>query len=586
VYSEPERPVMSRSGDECVVALTDQWYITYGESEWKKLAEDCLSSMNLYSDETRNGFDHTLSWLNQWACSRSCGLGTQIPWDEQFLVESLSDSTIYMAYYTVAHHLQNGDMYGTNESAIKPQQLTDDVWDYIFCGGPFPKSTDISSTVLERMKLEFEYWYPFDLRVSGKDLLQNHLIFCIYNHTAIWSKRHWPRGFRCNGFLLLNKEKMSKSTGNFRTLRQAIEEFSADATRFALADAGDGIDDANFVFEKANKAILDLTQEIAWYEKIQDAKSSMRTGAPSTYADRVFANEINIAIKTTEQNYTNFMFREALVSGFYGLQAARDEYRLTYKENNQDNIKDYNQELVWRFIDVQTRLLAPICPHYAEFLWREILKKEGFVVKAGWPTADALNLTLQSANKYLQDSIDSIRKLLEKKIPGSKKANKQGALATALKGNKITCLIFVNEQFDGWKAECLSILQNKFNRDTRTFAPHSEILEAIQQSFVGQSFDFKQIQKICNPFLKFKKDEAIALGEQSLDLRLPFGEIEVLRENKDFIKRQISSKDLVVQDVEILSAADADSVANAGSSSSLNQNPPSPGVPAVIFLTQ
>jgi len=280
------------------------------------------------------------------------------------------------------------------------------------------------------------------------------------------------------------------------------------------------------------------------------------------------------------------MFREALVSGFYGLQAARDEYRLTYKENNQDNIKDYNQELVWRFIDVQTRLLAPICPHYAEFLWREILKKEGFVVKAGWPTADALNLTLQSANKYLQDSIDSIRKLLEKKIPGSKKANKQGALATALKGNKITCLIFVNEQFDGWKAECLSILQNKFNRDTRTFAPHSEILEAIQQSFVGQSFDFKQIQKICNPFLKFKKDEAIALGEQSLDLRLPFGEIEVLRENKDFIKRQISSKDLVVQDVEILSAADADSVANAGSSSSLNQNPPSPGVPAVIFLTQ
>jgi leucyl-tRNA synthetase len=24
-YSEPEKPVTSRSGDECVVALTDQW---------------------------------------------------------------------------------------------------------------------------------------------------------------------------------------------------------------------------------------------------------------------------------------------------------------------------------------------------------------------------------------------------------------------------------------------------------------------------------------------------------------------------------------------------------------------------------
>lgn len=26
LYSEPEKKVVSRSGDECVVALTDQWY--------------------------------------------------------------------------------------------------------------------------------------------------------------------------------------------------------------------------------------------------------------------------------------------------------------------------------------------------------------------------------------------------------------------------------------------------------------------------------------------------------------------------------------------------------------------------------
>jgi leucyl-tRNA synthetase len=44
--------------------------------------------------------------LNQWACSRSFGLGTRLPWDEQYLIESLSDSTVYMAYYTVAHYLQ------------------------------------------------------------------------------------------------------------------------------------------------------------------------------------------------------------------------------------------------------------------------------------------------------------------------------------------------------------------------------------------------------------------------------------------------------------------------------------------------
>lgn len=80
--------------------------------------------------------------------------------------------------------------------------------------------------------------YPFDLRVSGKDLIQNHLTFCLYNHTAMWGEDKWPKAMRCNGHLLLNNEKMSKSTGNFKTLEQAVKEYSADAMRFALADAG------------------------------------------------------------------------------------------------------------------------------------------------------------------------------------------------------------------------------------------------------------------------------------------------------------------------------------------------------------
>ena len=104
-YSEPEKPVLSRSGDLCVCALTDQWYIQYGEKEWKKETSELLGSMNL-TPEVRGSFKVVLDWLNQWACSRSYGLGTRLPWDPIYLIESLSDSTIYMAFYTVAHLLQ------------------------------------------------------------------------------------------------------------------------------------------------------------------------------------------------------------------------------------------------------------------------------------------------------------------------------------------------------------------------------------------------------------------------------------------------------------------------------------------------
>ncbi len=72
-----------------------------------------MSSSLSYSDEARNNFLSTLDWLEEHACSRSYGLGTRIPWDEQYLIESLSDSTIYMSYYTVAHLLQGGVVDGS-----------------------------------------------------------------------------------------------------------------------------------------------------------------------------------------------------------------------------------------------------------------------------------------------------------------------------------------------------------------------------------------------------------------------------------------------------------------------------------------
>lgn len=70
-----------------------------------------------------------------------------------------------------------------------------------------------------------------------------------------------------------------------------------------------------------------------------------------------------------------------------------------------------NGDLGLRFLDVQTRLVSPICPHYEEYVWRQLQKKEGFIINAGWPMADAPDLTLKGANKFLQDSIVLMRKL-------------------------------------------------------------------------------------------------------------------------------------------------------------------------------
>ena len=298
-YAEPEKEVMSRSGNECVVALTDQWYIKYGEKEWKAQVDEHLQTdLNCYSEDTKLRFEVALSWLSEWGCSRSFGLGTKLPWDKQFVIESLSDSTIYMAFYTVCHILQNsidGPFDGSLPAAsnVLPPDMTEEVWDYILLDAPMPTKTTISKDVLEKMKREFNYWYPVDLRVSGKDLIQNHLTFFLYNHAAIFPKKHWPKAMRTNGHVMLNNEKMSKSTGNFKTLRQATYEYSADGMRFALALAGDGNEDANFEHDVANAAILKLTNELAFIEKSIADFANMRAGPYTLFVDKIFENEIN-----------------------------------------------------------------------------------------------------------------------------------------------------------------------------------------------------------------------------------------------------------------------------------------------------
>ncbi|CAF4906466.1 unnamed protein product, partial [Rotaria magnacalcarata] len=57
VYYEPERKVLSRSNDECVVALVDQWFLDYGNANWKQEVKHALDKMNVYHAETRNQFE-------------------------------------------------------------------------------------------------------------------------------------------------------------------------------------------------------------------------------------------------------------------------------------------------------------------------------------------------------------------------------------------------------------------------------------------------------------------------------------------------------------------------------------------------
>lgn len=94
---------------------------------------------------------------------------------------------------------------------VRPEQLSDAFWDYVLLGVPFDEQQcRVPRPVADKCRNEFAFWRAPDMRVSGKDLIQNHLTFYVFNHVAIFGddKSKWPKGIRANGHLLLNSEKV------------------------------------------------------------------------------------------------------------------------------------------------------------------------------------------------------------------------------------------------------------------------------------------------------------------------------------------------------------------------------------------
>lgn len=176
-------------------------------------------------------------------------------------------------------------------------------------------------------------------------------------------------------------------------LAEAMKKYSVDAVRFALADSGDSVDDANFLDSTAQTAVLRLHAQIEWIREALDALSTMREDEPSIF-DRLFASEIDRAILLTEANYERMKFRAALRTGFWSLLAARDNYRLLEKR--------MHRTLVERFIGVHTILLAPICPHWCEYVWTRLLRNDGSVRHASWPTPGQIEEDLLEQHQFVQ----------------------------------------------------------------------------------------------------------------------------------------------------------------------------------------
>jgi len=350
------KPVLCRCGAEGVVTLLkDQWFIDYGIPEWKEKAKECLASMSIIPEKSRAEYLYTIDWFKTRPCTRSAGLGTRFPFDESKMIEALADSTIYMAFYTIAHQLQS----------FEPEKLDDAFFDYVFLG------KGEGEAELKPLRDSFLYWYPVDSRHSAGDLIRNHLGLYIFNHVAIMEKRHWPRQIATNGFVLMDGAKMSKSMGNILPLRKAISEYGADVIRFSVVSGADLSTDTDF-----NKSVAEgVRSRLAVIERLVESSSGAK-GKPHGRIEKWLLSRLNRKIGRADKLFSELALRDLALELFYEVVSDLQWYM---KRSKDPNLHDFFAS--WLV------LMAPMIPHCAEEWWSR-LSNEGLVSLAPFPQAD------------------------------------------------------------------------------------------------------------------------------------------------------------------------------------------------------
>jgi len=319
-----------------------------------------------------------------------------------------------MAYYIIAKYI-NDVSNQKNNPTIDADNLKDSFFDYVLLQKgdvtQVAEECKISKSLIDDIRNEFSYFYPLDVRHSGRDLIPNHLSFFIFNHVAIFEKENWPKKIVVNGSVLMEGKKMSKSLGNIIPLRSAIKEYGVDAIRLAILISAELLQDADFSFDTVKgiqskihdiyNMALEHSQEKNDDKINTNMKPKEETNEEITVTeleDRWLISRLQYAIEYVTISMDKLRVREALHIILYSLDRDLQWYQKRIRTKGRENSIF---TILSIFLKTRIMMLAPFAPFISEEIW-EIIGRDSSSTKnsisppsasksiifAGWPRAD------------------------------------------------------------------------------------------------------------------------------------------------------------------------------------------------------
>lgn len=298
------------------------------------------------------------------------------------------------------------------------------------------------------------------------------------------------------------------------TLDDLVKKYGADASRIALADAGDGVADANFEEDVADNNVLRLFTLREWCEEQVRDQSTLRSGPKNDFLDALFANEMNSLVHGAHGHYADSNYKLALKSALYDFTSARDFYR---EASTAAGIK-MHKDLILQYIELQALLLTVIAPHWSEYIWLEVLSKPHTIQNALWPSVPAPDPALSAAREYVRavsSNITSAEAAQQKK-----KAKGKDIGYDLTKPKKLS--IFVAKNFPEWQEKYISLVKESWDEGEKN-------MKVSDKELNGKIAKMSEMKKAM-PFVQGLK-KRLAGGESAsavFERKLGFDEVELL----------------------------------------------------------
>jgi leucyl-tRNA synthetase len=402
-FYEASRQAKCRCTGKVIAAvLSDQWFLDFNKEGWKNSSGECLREMEIFPKNYRKQFEDIFAWLDKRPCARRRGLGTQLPFANEWIIESLSDSTIYPALYTVIKEIRDRKM--------RSEQLTLEFFDYIFLKKGSAKDvavkTGLSVEAIDAVHSEFEYWYPCDQRHTAIAHITNHLSFYIFAHTAIFPSKHWPKSITVNELLISEGTKMSKSKGNVVTLDDIRRIYFADLYRLysvSTADFSSVLDFRKNNVESCRKSFLRL------YSALENGlvQAAQKDGEESDLT-RWMISKFESRLKSCTVAVDGYQLRDYAQSAVFGVL---NDWEYFQRRASDAERAFAAHHLMKRWI----LLLSPLIPHTCEELW-ESSGENGFASLASWPEVEEklIDRAVEHREEYIKNLIDDLKAVKER----------------------------------------------------------------------------------------------------------------------------------------------------------------------------